>query len=89
MAEHDMDSAELQAEYEERRAYEEELPTPAGSLRLDDVAHYEAFGGEARQVRVVGLQLDSDIFDGLMPDGTDVWGYARQVTRITPRETIC
>jgi hypothetical protein len=68
------------------------IDTPAGELRRDDVARYEAFGGEVREARVtqVGWRWVNNRpgFDGLLPDGTTVWGYAHQVTHITPRETI-
>ncbi len=69
------------------------IPTPVGPLRVDDNATYTAWGDFLpRLVRVTALSPEAggrDVFDGILPDGTTVWGYASQVTSITPRETIC
>lgn len=68
------------------------VQTSQGPLRVDDVATYYAFDGERREVRVTGVHQDIKDgragFDGIMPDGESVWGYASQVEHIVPREDI-
>ena len=53
-------------------------------VRIGTVLMYRALGGERRTVTVIAIQEEIKNeragFDGIMEDGTEVWGYADQIT---------